>query len=213
MQWRDLPVRFGDCKNVHQRFSRWAKSGVWEVFQHSAADADNEYATTLLCAISTALAPVPNLMAETLVRLVGDAQVLLSFAFIRSLRDLRLRRILPRSDGAADEAGWTAPALAGAFEARSNGYPRSAHQQHGDCTDHHSDHGGPCARDRRIATTGADERYGSLGSCVPYPVAAPVNLMVMGPGGYRSGNYWKLGLSLLLLFLYSEILVPLVWRF
>jgi transposase len=43
--WRDLPERFGDWKNVHQRFSRWAKSGVWEkVFQHFAADADNEYA-------------------------------------------------------------------------------------------------------------------------------------------------------------------------
>jgi transposase len=23
--WRDLPVRFGHWKNVHQRFSRWAK--------------------------------------------------------------------------------------------------------------------------------------------------------------------------------------------
>ncbi|MBZ5682829.1 MAG: hypothetical protein LAO24_22280 [Acidobacteriia bacterium] len=31
--------------SVHLRFSRWAKSGVWErVFQHLAADADNEYA-------------------------------------------------------------------------------------------------------------------------------------------------------------------------
>ena len=40
-----LPERFGDWKNVHRRFSRWAKSGVWEkVFQHLAADADNEYA-------------------------------------------------------------------------------------------------------------------------------------------------------------------------
>ena len=43
--WRDLPDRFGDWKNVHQRFSRWAKSDIWErVFQHLAADADNEYA-------------------------------------------------------------------------------------------------------------------------------------------------------------------------
>ncbi len=24
------------------------------------------------------------------------------------------------------------------------------------------------------------------------PVATPVNLMVMGPGGYRFGDYWKL---------------------
>ena len=28
--WRDLPERFGNWKNVHTRFSRWAKSGVWE---------------------------------------------------------------------------------------------------------------------------------------------------------------------------------------
>src|SRR5689334_20559451 len=43
--WRDLPERFGDCKNVHRRFSRWAKSGVWQrVFEHLAEDADNEYA-------------------------------------------------------------------------------------------------------------------------------------------------------------------------
>jgi transposase len=43
--WRDLPERFGTWSNVHRRFSRWAKSGVWQrVFQHLAADADNEYA-------------------------------------------------------------------------------------------------------------------------------------------------------------------------
>ena len=30
---------------MHQRFSRWAKSGVWQqIFQLLAADADNEYA-------------------------------------------------------------------------------------------------------------------------------------------------------------------------
>ena len=45
MPWRDLPERFGDGQKVHLRFSRWAKSGVWEqMFQHLAADADNEYA-------------------------------------------------------------------------------------------------------------------------------------------------------------------------
>jgi transposase len=43
--WRDLPERFGDFRVVHTRFSRWAKSGVWErVFKHLAMDADNEYA-------------------------------------------------------------------------------------------------------------------------------------------------------------------------
>src|SRR5215217_9596818 len=43
--WRDLPERFGCGIKVQTRFSRWAKAGVWErVFQHLAADADNEYA-------------------------------------------------------------------------------------------------------------------------------------------------------------------------
>ena len=43
--WRDLPERFGAWKNVHTRFSRWSRSGVWErVFHHLAADAGNEYA-------------------------------------------------------------------------------------------------------------------------------------------------------------------------
>src|SRR3954447_24573860 len=43
--WRDLPERFGDPIKIHTRFSRWAISGVWQrVFEHLAADADNEYA-------------------------------------------------------------------------------------------------------------------------------------------------------------------------
>ncbi len=43
--WRDLPERFGNPIRVHIRFSRWARSGVWQrVFEHLAADADNEYA-------------------------------------------------------------------------------------------------------------------------------------------------------------------------
>ncbi len=46
------------------------------------------------------------------------------------------------------------------------------------------------------------------------PVATPVNLMVMGPGGYRFGDYWKLGLPLLLLFfVVATFLVPVFWRF
>ncbi len=43
--WRDLPERFGNWSVVHTRFSRWAANGVWiNVFEHLAADADNEYA-------------------------------------------------------------------------------------------------------------------------------------------------------------------------
>jgi transposase len=42
--WRDLPGRFGDWKIVHQRFGRWAKSGVFErIFKLLASDPDNEY--------------------------------------------------------------------------------------------------------------------------------------------------------------------------
>jgi transposase len=44
MPWRDLPGRFGHWKSVHQRFSRWAKSGVFDrIFRLLASDADNEY--------------------------------------------------------------------------------------------------------------------------------------------------------------------------
>ena len=42
--WRDLPERFGDWKIVYQRFSRWAKSGIFErIFKLLASDHDNEY--------------------------------------------------------------------------------------------------------------------------------------------------------------------------
>jgi di/tricarboxylate transporter len=46
------------------------------------------------------------------------------------------------------------------------------------------------------------------------PVATPANLMVMGPGGYRFGDYWKLGLPLLAIFVAAAILlVPVIWSF
>ncbi|GAD33590.1 putative di- and tricarboxylate transporter [Microbacterium sp. TS-1] len=46
------------------------------------------------------------------------------------------------------------------------------------------------------------------------PVATPVNLMVMAPGGYRFGDYWRLGLPLTVLFLLAAVVyVPLIWRF
>jgi di/tricarboxylate transporter len=44
------------------------------------------------------------------------------------------------------------------------------------------------------------------------PVATPANLMVFGPGGYRFGDYWKLGLPLLALFgVVAVLLVPVIW--
>jgi di/tricarboxylate transporter len=46
------------------------------------------------------------------------------------------------------------------------------------------------------------------------PVATPVNLMVMGPGGYRFGEYWKFGLPILIWWLVvAVVIVPLYWRF
>jgi di/tricarboxylate transporter len=46
------------------------------------------------------------------------------------------------------------------------------------------------------------------------PVATPANLMVMGPGAYRFGDYWKLGLAMMaLFFLVAIVLVPIYWRF
>jgi di/tricarboxylate transporter len=46
------------------------------------------------------------------------------------------------------------------------------------------------------------------------PVATPANLMVMEPGGYRFGDYWRLGLPLLALFgVVAVLLVPVIWGF
>ena len=46
------------------------------------------------------------------------------------------------------------------------------------------------------------------------PVATPANLMVMGPAGYRFGDYWRLGLPLAALYgVVAILLVPVVWPF
>jgi di/tricarboxylate transporter len=46
------------------------------------------------------------------------------------------------------------------------------------------------------------------------PVATATNLMVMEPGDYRFGDYWKLGLPMVLwFFVIAVFLVPLIWRF
>ncbi len=46
------------------------------------------------------------------------------------------------------------------------------------------------------------------------PVATPANLMVMGPGGYRFGDYAKLGLPLLAWYFVVGVgLVPVFWSF
>ncbi|HEY5145047.1 MAG TPA: SLC13 family permease [Solirubrobacteraceae bacterium] len=46
------------------------------------------------------------------------------------------------------------------------------------------------------------------------PIATPANLMVQGPGGYRFGDYWRLGLPMLaLFFVVAVFVVPLIWAF
>jgi di/tricarboxylate transporter len=46
------------------------------------------------------------------------------------------------------------------------------------------------------------------------PVATPVNLMIMGPAGYKFGDYWKLGMCCMLwFFVMAVFFVPMVWRF
>ncbi len=46
------------------------------------------------------------------------------------------------------------------------------------------------------------------------PVATPANMMVMGPGDYRFGDYWKLGVPLVLVsFAVAVGLVPVIWPF
>jgi di/tricarboxylate transporter len=46
------------------------------------------------------------------------------------------------------------------------------------------------------------------------PVATPVNMMVMEPGGYRFGDYAKLGLPVMAwFFVVAVLVVPLYWRF
>jgi di/tricarboxylate transporter len=46
------------------------------------------------------------------------------------------------------------------------------------------------------------------------PIATPVNLMVMGPGGYKFSDYWKLGICMMaLFFVVSVFWVPVVWPF
>ena len=42
--WRDLPGEYGKWSNVHKRFIRWAKKGVWQmIFNTLAVDADTEW--------------------------------------------------------------------------------------------------------------------------------------------------------------------------
>jgi di/tricarboxylate transporter len=46
------------------------------------------------------------------------------------------------------------------------------------------------------------------------PIATPVNMMVMGPAGYRFGDYWRMGLVMTIItFIVAVFLVPVIWPF
>jgi di/tricarboxylate transporter len=46
------------------------------------------------------------------------------------------------------------------------------------------------------------------------PVATPPNMMIMGPGGYQFGDFWKMGLPLVAFFgIVAVFLVPVFWSF
>lgn len=46
------------------------------------------------------------------------------------------------------------------------------------------------------------------------PIATPANMMVMGPGGYRFGDYWKFGLVTMVVWLgVAMLVIPLIWPF
>jgi di/tricarboxylate transporter len=46
------------------------------------------------------------------------------------------------------------------------------------------------------------------------PVGHPVNLLVMGPGGYKFGDYYKIGLPLtIVVFIVVMITLPIFWPF
>ena len=44
------------------------------------------------------------------------------------------------------------------------------------------------------------------------PIGHQCNTLVMGPGGYRFGDYWRLGLPLsIIVVVVGTLLIPLVW--
>lgn len=46
------------------------------------------------------------------------------------------------------------------------------------------------------------------------PIATPANMMVMGPGGYAFGTYWRLGLPVMAAWMaISVLLIPVIWPF
>ena len=52
------------------------------------------------------------------------------------------------------------------------------------------------------------------GAALLTPIATPGNMMIMNPAGYRFGDYWKLGLPVMVWWLLVALaIIPLVWEF
>ena len=56
----------------------------------------------------------------------------------------------------------------------------------------------------------------AVAACTSFltPIATTANMIVLGPGGYRFGDFWRLGICLSVLFgLVATLLVPVFWHF
>jgi di/tricarboxylate transporter len=56
----------------------------------------------------------------------------------------------------------------------------------------------------------------AVAACTSFltPIATTANMIVLGPGGYRFGDFWKLGICVSALFgLVAVLLVPIFWEF
>jgi di/tricarboxylate transporter len=52
------------------------------------------------------------------------------------------------------------------------------------------------------------------GAALLTPIATPPNLMIMGPAGFRFGEYWRLGIVVMAWwFVVAVGFVPLIWQF
>ena len=96
---------------------------------------------------------------------------------------------------------------------RADSRARPADQQHRDRADRRADRGLARGRDELSVQPFMMALTVAAAAAFLTPIATPANLMVMEPGGYRFGDYWKLGLPLRHLPLFAVFYVPLIWPF
>ena len=97
---------------------------------------------------------------------------------------------------------------------RAHRHPRPAHQQHGDRAHRHPDRGVRRHRHGGVSAAGVDERRRRRRGRVPHPRGHPGEPDGDGTRRVPFGDYWKLGLPLLLwFFVVATFIVPVFWRF